>query len=139
MNNKELLFDNGDGTFTQKFTYKYSVSDTSFRGILFRFIKICFCVALVVLVFRLFINRDSLTFTQILNYIADCPNYYQDVLGNFFERSAFQPTENSFANLLGLGELINFLDNVLDIIVYVFGSIYSCALYFVYLLGILFV
>ena len=138
MNNKELLFDNGDGTFTQKYIYKYSVSDTSFKGILFRCLKICLCIALVVLIFRLFVNQDSLTFTQILNYIADCPNYYQDTLGHFLQTVSFEDN-GKWGDILGLGKLVNFLKNVFNVLVYVFGSLYSCIMYFVYLLGILFI
>lgn len=137
--NKNLLFDNGDGTFTKSYTYTYSSSDTSFRGILFRCIKICLSVALVVLIFRLFINQDALTFSQILNYISQCPNYYQDVLGNFLERVSFDASNSSWGDIDGLKDLIKFMKNVFNIIVYLFGSLYSCIMYFVYLLGILFI
>lgn len=134
-NNKNELFYNGGDSFTESYTIK-NYREKSLFSYLLHALIIAFVVILAFNIFRHFLSNEWLTFSQFINAINECPNYFGDIMEFLNQNVSFVGGDSS--NLPIIGGLIDFLSTTLGIIVYFFGAAYSGLRYFVYFISLLF-
>lgn len=107
-----------------------------FFNLLFKWLLFIFIIMLCFNVFRYFLGSGFLTFSDFLNSLGNCPDYFSETMAFLNDKISFIGGDSS--NLPIIGVLIDFLSPVLGILVYFFGACYSALRYFYYVVTILF-
>lgn len=115
-------------------------SENFFIGFSFLGFKILFLVILSVWLLRLGINSSSspMPFTDFLNMIKSCPNYYNNVVSFLKQNITYTGSTDSVVVPI-LGDFLKFLGNIWNILVYVFGAIWSAFNYLFWIFSSVFV
>lgn len=103
-------------------------------------LKWSFLFMLAIWVFRMAFSFgvDAITFTDLLSYIKNCPDYFSLFIENVLSNVIFVGSTDS-VNLPIFGALLEFLQYVLAILVYVFGCIWSGFRYLSYFFDVIFI
>lgn len=114
---------------------KYNIIKRVFTFLL----KISFILILSIWVFRLGTNSNAtfISFTDLLTYLKECPNYYQALVDNLLSNIYYNGSFDS-VNLPIIGGFLTFLGSVWNVLVYVFGAVVSSIAYLGYIFGVIF-
>lgn len=111
--------------------------------LLFFVLRISFLMMSVFFIFRYAIGNEPLSFSEFLNGISTIgydgtTSYFDALLERLHVRDIFEFSASDTINLPIIGGLVEFLSNVLGLLVYVVSAIVSCLMYFVDLLDLIF-
>lgn len=118
---------------------KHTDSEIRRFNLFWLLLKWSFIAILAIWVFRMALNFGvgAISFTDLLLYIRDCPDYFSLFVDNVLSNVIFMGSTDS-VNLPIFGSLLSFLKNVLILLVYLAGCMVVAIRYISYFFGIIF-
>lgn len=119
---------------------KHTESELRQFNLFWLLLKWSFIAILCIWVFRMALSFGvgAVSFTDLLSYIRDCPDYFSLFVDNVLSNVIFAGSTDS-VNLPIFGSLLSFLKNVLSLLVYVAGCMVVAVRYISYFFGVIFV